>query len=700
MRSSVLDAGTTGPSTHTSALPHAWRAERHIDDDPAHTHPGREWALALIPAAVTLAVFLPILGNGFVNWDDQANLLDNPHYRGLGWSHLRWMFTTAHLGHYIPVTWLTLALDYTAWGLNPVGYHLTSALFHAANALLVYRLAAVLLTAADRGTSTWWDIRRGAMAAALVFALNPQRVESVAWATERRDVTMGLFALLTVLAYLRAVRESADGRLDRRWYWASVGLFGGALLSKSLVIGLPLVLFVLDLYPLRRRPPAHPRGLGRIVWLGLVEKWPFLALSGAVGILMLALGAQRGNMTALDALGLGQRLALTAYGLVFYLGKAVVPWPLSPLYTLFHPVRPWDPMYLGPMAAITLVTAVLIALRRRWPAGLAAWVAYVVLLLPVSGLFHNGPQIAADRYTYAASMSWALLVGAGVAWCGRAPRTGRLSRPLAHGLLAALALVLLGWAALTIRQERIWHDSVTLWSRAALVDSQSDIPIFYLGWSLADAGRFDDALEYFNRALARTPDGLPALKAQLLLHMGLIEQRARRPAAAEERFRQALAVDPDHPVALIRLGSALLQGRESVEAQGLLERAAQLGPRWGAYDAGELRSAVAQVPPEAGAVRGRLAHAMAGLLRRHGHLDEALELYRLAAELLPANAAAWNDLGVAYALRGRSGEALGAFVIALRVSPTSRDACDNLRRMAQTLATAPPELVACSKATP
>ena len=166
MKSSVLDADTTEPSAHTSAPPHGWRAERHIDDAPSHGHRGRDWTLALIPAAVTLAVFLPILGNGFVNWDDQANLLDNPHYRGLGWSHLRWMFTTAHLGHYIPVTWLTLALDYTAWGLNPGGYHLTSAVLHAANALLVYRLAAALLMAADRGTSTWWDIRRGAMAAA------------------------------------------------------------------------------------------------------------------------------------------------------------------------------------------------------------------------------------------------------------------------------------------------------------------------------------------------------------------------------------------------------------------------------------------------------------------------------------------------------------------------------------------------------
>src|SRR5215470_16739174 len=172
MKFSVLDADHTELPAHRSASPPAWRGLPHLDEDAARRRAGREWMLALLPAVVALAVFLPILGNGFVNWDDEANLLDNPHYRGLGWSQLRWMFTTAHLGHYIPVTWLTFALDYLVWGLNPVGYHLTSALLHAVNALLVYRLAAALLTAADRETGTWWDIRAGAITAALVFALH------------------------------------------------------------------------------------------------------------------------------------------------------------------------------------------------------------------------------------------------------------------------------------------------------------------------------------------------------------------------------------------------------------------------------------------------------------------------------------------------------------------------------------------------
>src|SRR6185369_14313609 len=148
-----------------------------------------------------LACFLPSLGSDFVLWDDDMNFTDNPSYRGLSPSHLRWMFTTFHGGHYQPLSWVTLGLDYTLWGMNPLGYHLTNLLLHAANALLVYRLIAVLVPGVGAGA---------AVVGALSFAIHPLRVESVAWATERRDVLSGLFFLLTVLAYVRFVRAKRD----------------------------------------------------------------------------------------------------------------------------------------------------------------------------------------------------------------------------------------------------------------------------------------------------------------------------------------------------------------------------------------------------------------------------------------------------------------------------------------------------------
>src|SRR2546422_10111451 len=157
--------------------------------------------IPLVIAFSTFAAFLPALQNQFVNWDDAENFLDNPHYRGLAWTHLRWMWTT-HLGHSIPLTWMTLGLDYLLWGMKPVGYHLTSLLLHAANAVVFYFVAGRLLGlarpgAVERGQA---GLALSAAFAALLFALHPLRVESVAWATERRDVLSGLFYLLTLLA--------------------------------------------------------------------------------------------------------------------------------------------------------------------------------------------------------------------------------------------------------------------------------------------------------------------------------------------------------------------------------------------------------------------------------------------------------------------------------------------------------------------
>src|SRR5215831_2426598 len=182
--------------------------------------------IALFIALATLVVFLPALRNEFVGWDDYELLVQNPHYRGLGWSELRWMFTTFHTGHYQPLSWITFAVDYLIWGMNPLGYHLTNLVLHAANAALFYFLSLRLLSLALSmpSTSADLDLKVAAGFAALFFAVHPLRVESVAWATERRDVLSGLFFLATLLCYLRFARGGGRG-----WYAASLACFAASL---------------------------------------------------------------------------------------------------------------------------------------------------------------------------------------------------------------------------------------------------------------------------------------------------------------------------------------------------------------------------------------------------------------------------------------------------------------------------------------
>jgi tetratricopeptide (TPR) repeat protein len=594
------------------------------------------------------------------------------------------MFGNTLGGHYIPVTWLSFGLDYVLWGMRPAGYHATSVVLHGANAILFYFVARRLLRAAVQADPR--SLTLGAAAAALLFSLHPLRVESVAWATERRDVLMGFFSLLCVVAYLRAIDRDGGGALHRGWHWTAVGLFGLALLSKSVVVGLPVVLLLLDVYPLRRS-----RTLFRLA----LEKIPFVLLAAAVAAVTLTVGAGHRLMTSIETLGVIQRLAISAYALAFYLWKTVAPWPLSPLYTLFHPIVPWSATYLVPAAFVVVVTLAAILGYRRWPAGLIAWGSYLVLLAPVVGILHNGAQIAADRYTYLACAPWAILGGAGVAWSRHAARNGKLSPSVGTAVMGAAAIILLAFAGLTVRQVAVWRDSVTLWTHAASVEPASDIPVFYLGWALTDAGRFDEAKAHFERALRRVPDNLPDLKAQLDLHLGIVEQRAGRPGGAEQYFRDALAQDPTHAVALIRLGSVLLQQGRAAEAEAAWTRAAEVDARWNRYQLWELGQAIEQVPTARASARGRLALALGVLLQQHGELELAEEQYRLATALLPDNAVAWNNLGVAHALRGSMKQALDAFVRALQIMPGDAQACHNARRAAAELGATPQELGGC-----
>jgi tetratricopeptide (TPR) repeat protein len=599
---------------------------------------------------LTAAAFLPALGNGFVNWDDDENFLANPYYRGLGWPQVRWMFTTAHAGPYIPITWLTLGLDFTLWGMKPAGYHATSVIIHTFNAMLVFVLARRLLAIAvpSRDSASRW----GAATAALLFAIHPLRVESVAWVTERRDLVSGCFVLLTLLAYLTSVGRGAGGRLQAGWRWIAVGFFLLALLSKPIAVGLPAVLVALDCYPLGRLARMGKPWLRGFLRLAVVEKAPFLLVSGMAAALALAVGRLHGAVTPLEALGVLERLAISGYGLTFYVWKTVAPWPLSPLYTLFRPVQPWSATYLIPGIFVVLITAALICAHRRWPAGLISWVSYAALLFPVIGIFHNGAQVAADRYTYLACLPWALLAGAGVLWCLDAGVAGRIGWGVTRAVVGATALIIVLFLGLTMRQVGVWRDSVTLWRQAAAVEPESDIPIFFLGWALADAGRFDEGRAHFERARARVPDSLPWLRAQFTLHLGIVEERAGRPQAAESWYREALTLDPAHPVARIRLGALLFERGERAEAGRQWTRALALFPEWNRYQLWEIRSAIEQVPLTEPDARGRFALALAILLEGHRALDEAGEQYALAGALL------------------RDGD------------PAQREACERARRLA------------------
>src|SRR5438132_1663694 len=376
------------------------------------------WLAPLLVALFTLTAFLPTLQNQFV-WDDDKNFLDNPRYRGLGWAHLRWMFTAFHQGHYIPLTWVTFGMDHLLWGMKPVGYHLTNLLLHAANAVLFFSLVRRILTlalpsAAERDHA----LAVSAGFAALVFAIHPLRVESVAWVTERRDVLSGLFYLLTILEYLRACEPEKRGHW---WYWLSVVTFVCALLSKSMAASLPVVLLILDVYPLRRLG-------GAIGWWSeparrvYVEKIPFVLLAAAASAIAFMAQFSAQTAASLAQLSVLGRLAVSAYGLSFYLGKLVVPVNLSPLYELPPTVHPGALPFILSYGLVLAITALVLVLRRRVPGLLATWLAYIVVLLPVLGIFQIGLQIAADRYTYLAGLGWAILAGAGLLSCWRTSR--------------------------------------------------------------------------------------------------------------------------------------------------------------------------------------------------------------------------------------------------------------------------------------
>jgi Flp pilus assembly protein TadD len=586
--------------------------------------------LPIVIGILSVVAFLSALGGEFLTWDDDVNFLTNESYRGLGWTQIRWAFSNVRMGHYIPLTWLSLSGNYVAGGMDPRGYHLVNLLLHAANAILFYLVARRLLAAArDGGRQV---ARRdtllagGAAAAALVWALHPLRVESVAWITERRDVLSGLFFLAAILAYLRGVE--AGEHLEPRWRTYSLLLFAGGLLSKASVMTLPAVLVLLDVYPLRRNAFTWRRLVGE-----KAAYWA-LGLAGAVGALV-ALRLSGLTITPYVAYGPTARLAMVAYSFWFYPSTWIWPVRLSPMYELPARLDPLSPKFLFPVIGLAAVTTLLVLLRKRWPGGLAAWVYSAVMLLPISGVVHAGFQLAHDRYSYLSGLGFALVAGGAIAWILRATGDRRVSRPVAAGALGVAAL---GVAALGVgswQQSRVWRDSETLWRWGVEADPRCAICADNLAALLSASDnpeRLREAEQLALHALAINPTYDSSYNT-----LGVVLAQRHADQEAEAAFRRAIQLSPDRVAPSVNLG--ILYARSGRNAQAL--------PL--------LRAAFAKAPEHQG-LRANLGLTLRneGILRaRAGRLRDAEELFRDALGLIPEDPELHRDLGLVLWEQGR-----------------------------------------------
>jgi Flp pilus assembly protein TadD len=600
--------------------------------------------LSLSVAVVTFAIFVPGLRNEFVRWDDFELLVQNPHYRGLGWSELGWMFTTFHTGHYQPLSWITFAVDYLIWGMEPLGYHLTNLVLHAANAALFYFLSLRLLSLAFSIPYPSADLRLKAAAgfAAFFFAIHPLRVESVAWATERRDVLSGLFFLATVLCYLRAGAVSDSISCRRRWLGAALSCYGLSLLSKASGVTLPLVLLVIDVYPLRRLGPGKWFGpSARRTW---AEKVPFLLLAILAGVIAPLAQQDAQAVASLRVHGLASRLAQSIYGLAFYLWKTILPLDLSPLYEVPPHLNPFAWPFLVSGTVVIAITVAVFALRHRWPAGLASWLCYAIIVAPVLGFVQSGRQMVADRYSYLSCLPWAIVLGGCLYHYLRQHGAGQPSAawkpPLAGGMSAAIIVIL---SVLTWKQIDVWRDNDALWRQVLAVTDKSTFRSgtahHLVGRFYSDRGDLDQAIEHLRLSIEIEPTD-----ATTYADLGAALARQGKLDEAIGNLQHAIALSPTLSLAHFNLGNAFaLQGRFE-QAEKHLQDALRIKPDY----------------PEAYNNLGKVYAAQ-------GHLDKAIDLFRRAVEIQPDFAEAHHSLAMALAEKGNQDEAAQEMQEAMRI---------------------------------
>jgi hypothetical protein len=501
---------------------------------------------ALLVFGVCLLLYLPALSAGFVNFDDPEYVLLNPVIRKLTPGSIAAMFSSPHVGWWMPFTWLSLALDYHFCGTNPLGYHLTNILLHAANGVLVVLIAASLCRLVAAAPRNAWV---GLVLGGLLFGVHPLRVESVAWVTERKDVLNGCFtfgAVLCYLLFLERSRAPLAGRRGGGWYLLSLGLFTGSLLAKSTSVVLPLMLLALDWAPLGRLGREGARR-------PLLEKLPFLAVAALSTLWTIRVAARSSYLVTYEAFPFAQRLVVSGNAVWEYIRLLLVPVGLSPFKVIP------DPIPARYTVATVLVAAVLCALfAPRVPTWVkSAALCFLLPLLPVLAFFQNGDQSFADRFTYLPSLAPSLLLALVLCTEGAGERSRRV-------VTAVLGLFLILCMGLTVRQIGVWRSAETFWTRAIAVEplaiSYKERGRYYLG-----AGRYNEAAADFTAALGMMTPTLKPYEYNFYAFRGEALRGAGQYGEAVRDFTRAIGSYP-HPAYFFHRGLALKALGRTAEA--------------------------------------------------------------------------------------------------------------------------------------
>jgi hypothetical protein len=484
-------------------------------------------------AAMALLVFHGVLGSGFIEYDDNHYITENPFVQaGLTLDSIRWAFTTSHSGYAHPLTWLSHMLDCQVWGLNPRGHHLTSLILHVVNTLL-------LLLFFSRATKDFWK----SWFVAALFAVHPLHVESVAWVAERKDVLSGCFWALTLIAYAGYAEKRSPGR-----YLAVLLLFALGLMAKPMIVTLPFVLLLIDYWPLRRE-----RRLAALV----VEKIPLFALSAASCVVTYLGAKDIGTVVSLEGVSFLGRVSNAAVVYVTYLVKMVWPFGLAVYYPLQTSQPPW--LVAACVSFLVAVSAWAIHAWRRRPYLPVGWLWYLGILVPVIGLLQVGGQAMADRYTYISLIGVFVMI----AWSIPDFRGRRVVGGLVLAVLMLIACVQVGY----------WRDSVSLFRHALAGGGSMPIMNYNLGVALAKQGRNTEAIVEYREALRLFPCYVEAHN-----NLGDALYATGDLAGAVEQYRAAIDLNPELAAPRGGLGVALaVQGRVD-EALPHLQKAAALEP--------------------------------------------------------------------------------------------------------------------------